>query len=471
MELKRLKYLKLFRIVILISLIMRFYLAGQAFHVDILSNSGWGEWIYHNGLIGFYRNSLPWLYSTPTQLPMINIVYGFNSFLYRELNTFFVSITSFIAYHRIIPSKLLWLFNFVYWFGRVGYKNTSYNTGLLLTYKMIPIVTDILVASVVYKLISRLSPKSAFVMASVYLLFPFSWYISSLWGQYDQVSFLILLFSFLAVFRKYFILSPLLLMISIEMKPTSLIFIPLFVFLYLRQKPNIWNLSVGIIVSLYIFIISVQLMTSQNVFHFIQYELIRKVFLKSEMRIGGSALNFWEMVIGQRVLDQNTVLFILPTKFWGYIGYLLINILAFFVVRESSMKNYFKSLFIVGFGSILFLTNMLERYYFAGVVCGLIVSGIYKRVFIFGLILAIIFSFNLYLSWKYPSNLFILSYFIQNNLLDTVVRISSALNILVFIVFVWRLVEPTEIIKVSKTKFMTSRLKYKMLNLKVSHQI
>jgi hypothetical protein len=46
--------------VIAVGLLLRIVLSSLAFHGDIVTQAGWGKWIYENGVKGFYENNV-WL--------------------------------------------------------------------------------------------------------------------------------------------------------------------------------------------------------------------------------------------------------------------------------------------------------------------------------------------------------------------------------------------------------------------------
>src|SRR4051794_23632159 len=91
--------------------LLRILLLNYVYHVDILSNAGWGEWIYKNGPNGFYDNKI-WFYSWPTQPPLVNFIYGWCFNLYDFINTNLVGIGSFIAQHHLGANHLKFYYDF-----------------------------------------------------------------------------------------------------------------------------------------------------------------------------------------------------------------------------------------------------------------------------------------------------------------------------------------------------------------------
>lgn len=424
-------------LILLLGLILRFSLSDLAFHDDLIVNASWGEWIYKNGPLHFFSNT-NWPYSWPTQPPLIDLIYGFNFFLYDKLLLILSNIGFFIAIHRIFPTHFLWFFNFSRWFGTAKYLLTSFTTGQLITMKLVAILADMGVAAVVYYLAKPIQKTKSIYWLLLYLFVPFSFYISALWGQYDQLSFLFLIFSFLFLIKKNFYLSPILLLASIEAKPTSLIFVPLFIYLYFKQNPSSKTVIISAVSSVALFIGSLLVFSDTNFYNFIVHFFFKAIFQKSEYRVSTNAFNFWRIFIGNRAMNDSTVLFLLPTKLWGYGFFALLNALAFKVSQKATQQKIFQSLFIIGAGSWLFLTNMLDRYFFAGVVF-LLIYTIYKSSLLkYWLILATIFILNLYNLWFYPI------FFLKDLLLwndSFLTRVLALVNVVIFIRVSWDILQ------------------------------
>src|SRR5205823_4421553 len=131
--------------------------------------------------------------------------------------------------------------------------------------------------------------------------------------------------------------------------------------------------------------------TDKNLLDFVRNDLVRIVFYKAEFRVSTNSFNFWHIFIGNQAQNESLLFLFIPAKFWGYGGFALLNIFAFNVTKKLTWENLFKALFLVGAGSWLFMTNMLERYFFAGVTSLLILSIYQPRLFKYWLILSITF--------------------------------------------------------------------------------
>lgn len=396
------KYLATFS-VFLIAVILRFGLSSRGFHVDIFSNAGWGEWIAENGPLGFYENSV-WVYSWPTQPPFISLVYGFTHSLYIWfLELLRWSANTIVTYH-LAPGHMVWWFDFVIWFDNPLTTEVWFPYGFLISIKSIPIIADVLIAGVIFWLAKRLK-RNPLVWSAVYLFSPFTWYLSSLWGQYGQVAYLFALAAFLLTISLP-VLSPLLMAISISLKPTTLIFLPLFMWIFLKRKPKKETLIIGVLLAAFFIYFTIQPFTADNPLLFIKEVLVPKILLKSEFRVSTNSYNFWHILTLDKALSDNTRFLLLPAKVWGYLAFILINIKGFRLLKKLTYKNIFGAMFLISAGSWLFLTNMNERYLFLGVASGLFVCLYKPKLFKYWLIMSLIYWLNLYRQWWFPEFLF-----------------------------------------------------------------
>jgi len=393
----------IFIFILALALVLRLFLTPMAFHDDILTNTTWGEWVYKNGPLGFFEHQV-WLYSWPTQPPLITLLYGFNHYIYDRLQWAFSNIGLFIATYRLIPTKMIWFFDFNSWFGHILYKDTPLQIGAMISMKLLAIFADIGIASIIFFLGKGTNRLRAILLSAAYLFSPFSWYLSALWGQYDQLGCFFLLLAFVSVVKKWFFWVPILMLLSIELKPTTLIFIPLLLAFIWYQRPSVLSFLSGLIVSLIIFVYTILIFTDSNIITFIREILIPKIFFKAEFRVSTNSFNFWHILIGDQALNQNTLFLWIPAKIWGWTAFLVLYVSVLKVIKSVTFENVFKSLTILGIGSWLFLTNMLDRYVFAGIVSLLILCIYNKELFRYWFVLSIIFWLNLFNHWWFPSS-------------------------------------------------------------------
>lgn len=417
-------------VIFFLALVLRLVLSPLGFHLDILSQAYWGDWIFKNGPFGFYDNNV-WVYSWPTQPPLVNLSYAAGAYIYFYSLEFFRYLSSYVVPH-LAPGHMLWWFDFVKWYDNERYPESYMKIGYFMSIKFIGMLADLGIALTLYLIAKRNSSnKRALFLTLAYLFMPFSWYISAFWGQYDQLSYLFLLISFLLIFKRWLVLAPAVFVISAGLKPTSIIYLPFFIFIYLRFKPKVWEVIFGFVLSMFVLFTTARIFTDRNIFYFYYYDLVSKVIYKSGFRVSTNSFNFWHILIGNRAYEQDTKFLFLPSNYWGNLAFLIINIFAFKVSWKKTYKNLFLGMTIIGMGGWLFLTNMLERYYFAGVTSLLFLTIYYPKLLKYWFAASLIFWINLYHGFWFPKSFEPFRLFlIANGNLAT--RVFALLNVLIF---------------------------------------
>lgn len=330
--------------------------------------------------------------------------------------------------NKLLPGeKVPWLSNFVDWYGygRVDLEN-PFQIGFLVTMKFIPIVSDLGIAWLIYEI----TKKAKF--AIIYLISPFSWYVSSLWGQYDPTGAFFALAAFWALDKKWKLLSPALLMISILIKPTSLILIPFYFYLLWKSlKGNFLKLAASLILPIIIFWITTVPYTHKNPFEFARYDLTRILFEKSEPRVSVNSFNMWRIFTGDKPINSTSKLFFVSWETTGYILVLLVNSIAIWYCerKKKQANSFWMGLTLVSVGTWMVMTGMLERYLFLGMVAGLIASAVNPRLLKYWIGVSLIFWINLFYHWWIPEGFQILKELLlwQNGI------ITNALSLLMLI--------------------------------------
>lgn len=387
-------------LILFLGFVLRLWLSPIGFHWDILSIAYWGEWIHHFGTRGFYSNNV-WVYSWPTQPPLVNLLYAYCHILYVQLLEFFRWASSYVLPH-LAPGHMLWWFDFVKWFDSAQYPESYLKIGYLMTIKLLGELADVFIALVLYLTARKENKKWALILAAIYLFSPFSFYLSSLWGQYDQISFLFMLISFLAILKNKSVLAPALFAISFSLKPTSLIFIPLFLWIYFLKKPKTWEILVGGIIALIALILPTWFFSNRNFFDFVSNDLISKIFYKADFRLTTNAFNFWRIFVANRPEAQTWPFLFIPANIWGLSVFFILHAISFILPKQKSFKTFFASLFLIGTGGWMFLTTMLDRYVFAGIVAGLFLCIYERKLLKYWLILSLIFWINQFHGFWFP---------------------------------------------------------------------
>lgn len=344
------------------------------------------------------------------------------------------SIGNIIVRYHLAPGHMIWWFNLTKWFDIAKTSDEAvYRTGFLVSMKMLPILADLVIAAVIY-LIAKTQKiiKHPLLWASIYLFSPFSWYLSSIWGQYDQLSYLPVLLAFiLESKKKYPVITPFLLALSIAIKPTSLILVPLFAYLYLKNKHQKKEITLSIILVVIFFLETIQVFTKGNPLEFLPV-LQTKIFEKGSSRLSANAFNFWRIFQLRSTDGADFKFLFIPAYLWSYLAFIFFNILGIRKLQKVDTRNVLTAVFIISAGSFIFMTGMLDRYFFAGVVTGLILCIYNPKYLKFWIPISLIFLINLYNQWWFPEFLHPLYLLMtwQNGLIT---KLLSLLNVLFFV--------------------------------------
>lgn len=426
--------MKKFWLIAGIIFLIKLVISPWPIHVDILSNAAWGEWIYFHGPKGFYENSV-WVYSWPTQLPAINLIFAFNRWLYFGFLVFFLKIGN--GLDKIgLASVFSWWFEFVKWFDLKSISSEIwFKYGFIVSMKFLAILADLIISWILF-LVARKEKINGFLWwPIVFLVSPFSWYVSAFWGQNDGTAALVLLMSFLMLIlkNKYWLpVSLLLFSLSIGLKPTGMMFVPLYIYFLLRSKTKIEWLMLGIILTGVVNYFMVKVFANTEAFDYLYRVILPKALNKGEPGLTVSAFNFWKIITGNTGHYAKEVLFLWSSNYWGYLMVAIVNWWGIFRLKSQGWQRLFEALFVVGVGTWMFGTVMLERYEYMGILAGLFVC-IYNKKFIkYWVILSLIFMIDMYSTWFFPlRNQLIIDLFgWQNGLLS---RFLSLVNVVIFL--------------------------------------
>lgn len=416
--------------------VMRFGLSFLPAHSDVRIQAEWGKWMYmQDSVRGLYDNNV-WGCIWPNHPPLISWIYFEVYKIHSLLMWWLSSLGNFIALNRLAPTKFMWLFNFTKWFGQARYETTDYLVGIIVLIKQVMVIADFAIAWIIYKLckLNKVGWKK-FVLA--YLLLPFSWYLSAVWGQSNQLSFLFLIISFLLLFSKRSIWSPLLYAIALNLKPDSIFLIPLYLFVWFKRKQPWRNLILGGLLAGVFSLWTVTWFNRGDLLGLLI--LLPKRLQTSEGLITLNAFNFWSVLFPfpSVVVFEATKYLWIPAKTWGYIFWGLITLFSVKLVKPKKIETVFLTIFTVSFGSWLLMTGMHERYAFYGLV-GLLLYSIYKKEYFKDfVILSVIFFLAMFYVFSVPQSLDgIKTIFNWGGQLA--VRILSGVNIFIYGKIFWR---------------------------------
>ncbi|MPM69346.1 hypothetical protein SDC9_116291 [bioreactor metagenome] len=293
------------------------------------------------------------------------------------------------------------------------------------------ILADILIAGVIFY-ICKINNKNWKKFVLLYLLLPFSWYLSSVWGQSDQLSFLFLIIAFILLrSKKYPIWSPLIFAIAVSLKPNCILLILIFLFIWYKQKQTIGKLILGGLIAVFFVLWTVSWFTDTNPLLF-SIKMIKGSLIREGL-MTANAFNFWYIwfPFPQRVVFETTKYIGLSAKNWGYVLFLITTFLAMKVVKYKKMETIFGAMFIAGFGSWMFMTGMHERYSFFAIVA-LLFYSIYKKKYLkYFIILSTIYFLAMFHVFVFITKLLIIKDIFAWNV-QIVPRILSLINLFIY---------------------------------------
>lgn len=421
------KKIVIFLLLILIAIGIRIIPIPGTEKRDLLVHYDWSKTIYKEGLKDIYFHS-DWSYSPPTQPPLMMLAFWTSRHLYE--NRYLLSELHNLV--RLPPSS------FIIWFDQHG----EY---LLL--RLWAIIGDILSAILIYFLAKKYlkNPKIA-LLSFVFMLFnPISLFESTIWGQNDIISIVFIYFAFFSLLsNKSTLISPLLFLVGLLIKPTSLILLPLFSLFYLKQMFSKGSSFAKITVSLFLCLSLVFLVFRPFINKQDNYATEVKNILVNRMapsskgvsRASNSAFNIYSLVYDlDKTLGSKKILY-LSLDSIGIILYLLINT---YIARLlfNSKKNLSPILlsfyiFFISQASFLSMTGMLERYFFPAFLASILLMFFdFKNFGIFMLTQNILWFLNLFYSYYQREITWIKELFEMNNFLF--IRLLSLASIINFV--------------------------------------
>lgn len=389
--------------IIIAGVILRICLTPLAFHGDIITQAGWGKWIYEYGMRGFYENNI-WIYGWPNQPPIVSWMYGMGFHIYQAIYTLFIVGGNFIALHHLGAGHLHWFYQFENWWGNAKYSDTPFKFGELISMKFWSIGGDAVLTYLIYRIVKiKAKIKWARVAAAVYFFSLFAWYESGLWGQHDQLGLVFLLAAFwFLVSKKQTWLAPIMLMISILIKPTAFIYGPFFVYIAIKDKRTIKQVFWGGIISLIGYFWLVSIISPLN-FWLFNLNLQKQMFAKGEYWTWVNDFNLWRLITPY-LTDYRKLFLGVNLKIWGYLMFAGVNLVAFKISQKKDWQGVLKAIFIICFGGWMTMVTMHERYLFAAVAVGLILAIENRKLLKYWIPLSLIFVVNMYNGWWWPDS-------------------------------------------------------------------
>lgn len=372
--------------------IFRVFLSFLTWHGDVYNHMDWGERFWQYGP-GFFYNSNVWSFTWPNQPPGTIIIFAFIRKLFELIFNLFwwVNITI-----PAFPSGLMLYF-----------ENNLYPALL----KLPAILADLGIGYLIYVFLKNKSNKIAIIAASVFLFNPVIWYNSSLWGQTDSIVNFFSLASLLVLCQKKLKLAVFLLSISLFIKFSLVILLPVFLIVALGQKYPLkeWIKAIGI--SLFIIGILTIPFSGGEPFSWLISIYQKKVLGLQLPIITANAFNFWDLIFGIHAKRDTLMIGFVNIKVVGYILFFITCIpLLIKVYRKQDVETVLTASFLVVFSSFIFLTGIHERYLYPIFPILTILIFRKKDWLKWLVILSILHLINLYNFWWYPNIEFLVNF-------------------------------------------------------------
>jgi Gpi18-like mannosyltransferase len=386
---------------------------------DLLLYADWGEKFWEYGSKNFYYVD-KWYYAPPNY-PPISLIYGASYWLFDH-KYILAQIHNTI---KIIPAVFIVYF---------------YEHGYFLLLKLPAILADLGLAFLIYKLVLKFTKdkKKSLLGMVIYLFNPVSVFLSGIWGQTDSLIAIFALLSFISLASQKTAISLPLFFISLYIKPNWVAFIPLYIFLLFIKQVKLREVFVGGLLSLIIFFITTRPFAKDNVINFSRWLLETRILPTASVaqKASVSAFNFYTTFLQIDYDLESTRLFGVPLSLLGILFFLVINLAVFAYLKKqkASLHSVMVGIFTIGFGSYLFLTNMLERYFFASFVPMIILVLTKPRTLVWGILINLAVFANLFYSFFRRSLGKVGDVFGDNNFLP--IRILSAANVFAWVMFI-----------------------------------
>lgn len=375
-------YLIIF-LILLVGFVLRVIFVNKAAVGDLSAYGEWGQKVWELGPKNFYLGDNQWFYSHPNYPPIAILLFGGIDWLWQH-KYFLPQLHNII---RFPPASFIIYF---------------YKYGNILLYKLIPIISDLILGILIYKLVKKFTKNNlrAILACSFFVLSPITIFISGLWGQSDSLVALLGLASFLLLGNSKFVLSALLFFIGFYIKPNWGIFIPFYLYVLYLKRPSLKSIILSILAVFAVFFIVSAPFSAHGVFNFTQKVWLERFIIpiKNGGRASSSAFNFHTIFLKvDREYHNAKYLGLVPANILGLLAFLAINIYSFIYLKRS--KNFIwgilVGIFTIGMGNFLFMTSMLERYFFPALAPMIIIAFIDIETLIYVIFMNLIFLANI----------------------------------------------------------------------------
>lgn len=320
------------------------------------------------------------------------------------------------------PPGSIYLLSFSYFlfefFSPIISFDNLYGEHLLHFFITLPsIMADIVIGIFIYLLAYNKKNSHPMLASTLFLLNPVIFYNSAFWGQTDALNNVFFILSLFFLFRKNYFLSVFTFLLSIYIKFSLCIFLPLYFFLFIASsKEKVKKLFSAILALLIIFLITLTVDT--HPIHWL-YQFFTTSIQGEDQHMSVSAFNFWWLLTAPEILFvsyhktyggtmggifSNDLFLGIPASYFGYALFIFLSAI-FYIIWILKKNNKYNDVDIVLLFAVtallgfLFLPRMHERYLYPMFPLFCIYVGRTGRFLWTYLALAFLNFINVYLIW------------------------------------------------------------------------
>ena len=284
-----------------LAFVFRMVLAFGVYHPDLRNHMDWGIRFWDYGPEKFYTANV-WSYTWPNQPPGTIYIFAGVRKLFEAVFGIFWWINTTVP---PFPSQMMF------------FLESNLYPALL---KLPAILADLGIAFIIYKLLSQLKSKRlGYFGALVFLVNPVVWYNSSVWGQTDSIINFVALAAFYLLLKRQLLLAVMVLSLSLYIKVSLLIFVPVFAIIVVRQKYKLVEILNAVVFSL-LAVLFITLPFAPEAPHNWLFRIYKdKVFAQQLHVITANGFNIWSALTGIHEQPDSLIFAIINYRTWGYI--------------------------------------------------------------------------------------------------------------------------------------------------------
>ena len=386
-------------LLIILGLAVRLLVMFHDYSFDVNNHIAWAKDLHLSGFGNFYNTQSSEVYASlyPNYPPLAMYIF----YLAYPLPKLIYSVFWWLNIHiPLFPSQLMFPIQERFF--------------LAAMMKVPGILADFGIAWLVYLFVQKLKfnevrkKQLLIVGPALVLLNPAFFYNSAYWGQIDAIPvFFTLLSVYLLVHTKRSMLSTLCFTLGLLVKPTTIVFMPVYLFMWIK-KNGLNKFAVALLINNLVFCVAMWpfLGKADAIFAPYQIYLHRIIEAQSIAFVTNGAFNAWAIVTQlQGIKDTSVFLFGVPYAIWGYLitsmGIVMIIRKLLTKSKADNQKVYY-ALFLSALVSFLFLTKMHERYTMLILPFLLLAALKDKNLMKWYAIFSLLSFLNLYHSWPVP---------------------------------------------------------------------